>query len=286
MFNKGTVHFVVQGKGGVGKSLVSTLLYQYLKSKETEETQDTTKGIDIDQVNTSFGAYAGKLNISVLKQKRKKVLKSNEMVEQIYISPEFFDEMLIVMEEFASKKTPCNIIVDVGASIYRSFLKWFVNYNIVNILNDVGFNVVFHCILAGGAAWRYTTESLTNICINLVNDKRKSVPADLPESIPGLRLYVWVNPFFGDFPVKDEDGSDVDIEHLRILERFKDLIGGKIYLPDRRDDTLDKAVANLYARRQTFEEGINDIKLGLVERQRLKIWWGDLYETLDEVGLV
>jgi cellulose biosynthesis protein BcsQ len=43
------VHFIMQGKGGVGKTLVSVLLTQYLKSQDRN-----VLCIDTDAVNRSF----------------------------------------------------------------------------------------------------------------------------------------------------------------------------------------------------------------------------------------
>ena len=56
------VHIALQGKGGVGKSLVSAILSQYLSSKG----QDVV-GIDADPVNQTLAEYRGlavsKLNL-------------------------------------------------------------------------------------------------------------------------------------------------------------------------------------------------------------------------------
>ena len=48
------VHIALQGKGGVGKSLVSAILSQYLSSKG----QDVI-GIDADPVNQTLAEYHG-----------------------------------------------------------------------------------------------------------------------------------------------------------------------------------------------------------------------------------
>ena len=48
------IHMALQGKGGVGKSLISAILSQYLSSKG----QDVC-GIDVDPVNQTFSEYQG-----------------------------------------------------------------------------------------------------------------------------------------------------------------------------------------------------------------------------------
>ena len=55
-----TVHFVLQGKGGVGKSLIASLLYQYLHQQGRAVT-----GVDTDPVNATFAGYK-ELSVQVL----------------------------------------------------------------------------------------------------------------------------------------------------------------------------------------------------------------------------
>lgn len=49
----GAIHLTLQGKGGVGKSLVASILAQYLKSKDGD-----VRCIDTDPVNRTFAQYA------------------------------------------------------------------------------------------------------------------------------------------------------------------------------------------------------------------------------------
>jgi CO dehydrogenase nickel-insertion accessory protein CooC1 len=49
-----SIHIALQGKGGVGKSLISAILSQYLSSRG----QDVC-GIDVDPVNQTFSEYQG-----------------------------------------------------------------------------------------------------------------------------------------------------------------------------------------------------------------------------------
>ena len=46
-------HFVLQGKGGVGKTTVSTFITQYLK----DHLKQDYLAIDTDQVNASFASF-------------------------------------------------------------------------------------------------------------------------------------------------------------------------------------------------------------------------------------
>ena len=58
----GAIHLTLQGKGGVGKSLVASILAQYLNEKGRE-----VRCIDTDPVNRTFAQYgalaADRLNL-------------------------------------------------------------------------------------------------------------------------------------------------------------------------------------------------------------------------------
>ena len=47
------VHFILQGKGGVGKSLVSSILMQYLIEQKMQVC-----GYDTDPINSTFSGYS------------------------------------------------------------------------------------------------------------------------------------------------------------------------------------------------------------------------------------
>ena len=55
-----SVHFTLQGKGGVGKSLVASIFAQYLSNRHSD-----LKCYDTDPVNQTFHGYSG-LNVSHL----------------------------------------------------------------------------------------------------------------------------------------------------------------------------------------------------------------------------
>lgn len=53
-------HFIMQGKGGVGKSLVAAILYQYLAKQGCQ-----VFGCDTDPVNSSLARHKS-LNVKVI----------------------------------------------------------------------------------------------------------------------------------------------------------------------------------------------------------------------------
>ena len=113
------VHFILQGKGGVGKSLISSLLFQYLKQKNI-----SVLGIDTDPVNSTLSNYK---NLSV---KRLEIMNGDdidtrrfdELVESIILNEENIHIVLITVRQHLfhfvhiSKRTKLSISLRIQAT--------------------------------------------------------------------------------------------------------------------------------------------------------------------------
>src|ERR1700675_3135345 len=91
-----SVHIAPQGKGGVGKSLISAILSQYLLSRGQD-----VHGIDADPVNQTLSEYRG-LAVSCLK-----LLKDGSVDQR---------EFDLLMERFLTESG--SFVVDTGASTF------------------------------------------------------------------------------------------------------------------------------------------------------------------------
>ncbi len=90
-----TIHFVLQAKGGIGKSFVSTLLAQYLLNET-----GAVRCFDTDQENTTFTHYEA-LNV-----RHVTVANSSRLIE-----PKKFDGL---METLLTEEG--NFVIDTGAT--------------------------------------------------------------------------------------------------------------------------------------------------------------------------
>ena len=74
------VHLVLQGKGGVGKSLVSAILGQYFHARKA-----TLHCFDTDPVNATFAQYQalGAEHINVLRRGAIHDKRFDELIEKI-----------------------------------------------------------------------------------------------------------------------------------------------------------------------------------------------------------
>lgn len=91
-----SIHISLQGKGGVGKSLISAILSQYLLSKGQD-----VRGIDADPVNQTLAEYRG------LEVSRLNLLKEGSVDQR---------EFDLLMERFLTESG--TFVVDTGASTF------------------------------------------------------------------------------------------------------------------------------------------------------------------------
>lgn len=157
-----TIHFILQGKGGVGKSVVASVLHQYLQEKEKQVV-----GFDTDPVNGTFSDYP---EFSV---KRIDIMANSD------IDQSKFDAMY---EEIYNTTEDAHVIIDNGASSFVALGKYIQDAKVVPTLENQGHSVFFHSVITGGQAVVDTAKNLKQVAI----------------SFPSSPLVVWLNPFFGE----------------------------------------------------------------------------------------
>src|SRR5437588_6629989 len=121
-----TTHFVLQAKGGIGKSFVSTLLAQHLLSET-----GAVRCFDTDQENTTFAHYEalGVRHIAVTDESR-------------LINPKKFDAL---METLLTEEG--NFVIDTGANTFSNLLAYTVENEVFPILADAGKTTHVHTII-------------------------------------------------------------------------------------------------------------------------------------------
>lgn len=125
-----SVHFVLQGKGGIGKTLVSAFLAQYIDDRFPE----TLECYDTDQENATFADYKA-FNVKLV----------DVMNEDRTINRKMFDKMLL--EVFASKK---NIVIDNGANTFSPLMSYLMENDFIDMMLEAGKRVYIHTIIGGG----------------------------------------------------------------------------------------------------------------------------------------
>ncbi|AFJ03865.1 TraL protein (plasmid) [Methylophaga frappieri] len=154
------VHLVLQGKGGVGKSMISAVIAQYKASKG-----QSPLCIDTDPVNASFESYKS-LNVKHLN-----ILQDDE------INSRTFDTLI---EMIAASKD--DVIIDNGASSFVPLTHYLISNEVPALLRDMGHEVVLHTVIAGSSSLLDTVNGFSQ----------------LASQFPVESLFVvWLNPFLG-----------------------------------------------------------------------------------------
>ena len=97
-----SIHFILQGKGGVGKSYVASLLTQYLQDKKKPVV-----GFDLDPTNPTYAEY------EKLPVERISLLDANNHIDN--------EKFVLFGERLFKYPKEHEIIVDCGTSAYMEF---------------------------------------------------------------------------------------------------------------------------------------------------------------------
>src|SRR6516225_5591079 len=154
-----SIHMALQGKGGVGKSLISAILSQYLSSKG----QDVC-GIDVDPVNQTFSEYQG-LRVECLNLLREGSIDQRE-----------FD---LLMERFLTESG--TFVVDTGASTFIPLWHYVLENHALEQLRERGKRVYIHSVITGGQSLGDTLSGFEQ----------------LAETTQEKNIVVWLNEYFG-----------------------------------------------------------------------------------------
>lgn len=155
-----TIHMVLQGKGGVGKSMIAAFVAQYKLSKGK-----LPLCIDTDPVNASFQAYKG------LQVHRLSIMQGDE------IDPRSFDQLV---ERVAEAKE--DVVIDNGASSFVSLSAYVIANQVPSLLRDMGHQLIVHTVITGGQALSDTVHGFAQLV--------KQFPAE-------VLFVVWLNPYWG-----------------------------------------------------------------------------------------
>jgi hypothetical protein len=239
-----TVHFILQGKGGIGKTLVSTILAQWIASKD-EQTQ-TLRCYDTDQENATFSRY-----------KAMDVKHVPVMTDTRNIDPKRFDALMIdLLEEDG------NCVVDNGANTFSPLMGYLIENDCFALLEESGRKVYIHTIVGGG-------DTLHDTAMGFVSTATST-------KVP---LVLWENEHFG--LLKSASGkafteSNTYAEHAG-------RVCGRVVLAQRNADTFGADIKKMNTARLTAAEVRASDKFNVMEKQRIKVVFRDLFEQLDNV---
>lgn len=155
-------HFTLQGKGGVGKSLVSSLIAQYLRSKNKPVIV-----VDTDPVNATLSGYEA-LNVRRL-----------ELMQGGTVNERNFDSLILgILDE-----KNANYVVDNGSASFVPLCHYIIENDTILSIVDSGKEVFIHTVITGGSA-------LMDTLIGF-----EALVEQMPEQV---KIVVWLNEFLGE----------------------------------------------------------------------------------------
>ncbi|ANK24994.1 conjugal transfer protein TraL [Escherichia coli] len=168
------VHFTLQGKGGVGKSFISSLLVQYIDGKGLPVT-----AVDTDPVNATLAGY------KAFNTQRLELMENGSLIERN------FDRLI---EQVVEEDT--NFVIDNGAASFIPLSYYIAENDAINLIGENGKKVIIHTVITGGQALRDTLGGF----------------ASLAEQMPGnAELVVWLNEFFGDIEAEGKTFEEMKV---------------------------------------------------------------------------
>jgi hypothetical protein len=206
-----TIHLVLTGKGGVGKSYVATLLAQYLK-----KTHGNLFCADTDPNNPTFSDYpafdAKYIDI---------------MTPEMNVDKSRFDEL---MEDLLTFDGDC--LVDNGSSSFLPLLAYFLENDVIEYLHEAGKSVIIHAVLIGGLGFE---------------DTLRGVEALLKTQV--APLVIWENELHGPVEKLGKRFKDSNVHAanskrilgvIRIAERGQDTYGKDLHTMTSNRLTFDE----------------------------------------------
>lgn len=167
-----TIHFILQGKGGVGKSMVAAFLYQAL-----QQSGKTVRGYDTDPVNSTLAGFK-EFDVSTV-----------QIMEDGNINPRKFDNLL---ESLMDAPEDAHAVVDNGASSFVALGAYIEENGVLPLLTNAGHKVFLHTIVTGGQAMPDTLKGLVH----------------LAKFFSETPLVVWLNPYFGEIVMDGRQFED------------------------------------------------------------------------------
>ena len=188
-----TIHLVLQGKGGIGKSVVAGWLAEFLTGRG-----QPVRCIDGDPVNRSLWQY-----------KALDVEKLDLLNQEGLVMRSRYDRLI---DRFLNDEAV--FVLDSGATAFLPFWTYIVESDIIAILRGAGRRVYVHIPISGG---------------EMLNDTLLGFKT-LAETAAEKSLVVWINEFFGPvalfFRVKDED------EAIALANDSDFGLGGSVFTKD------------------------------------------------------
>ena len=243
--NRNAVHIILQGKGGVGKSYVASLLAQYLLSKEVN-----LFCVDTDPVNATFKAYESLevAHVGILDASQTKIIQRN------------FDS---IMEQ--TIETEGSFVIDNGSSSFLALSAYLIENGIFDLLEKSGKDVFVHTVLIAGQKRDVTLAGFETLT------KRVDGSA---------KIVVWENELHG--LIFNHNGLKfVDMD---LYEDNKSKVAGIVNIAQQTSDTFITDIQLMTSNHLTLTDVEKSVDFKLLSKSRIKRTIAAVFDELDKVS--
>ncbi len=208
-----SIHLSLQGKGGVGKSLIASILIQYFGAKGCD-----VHAVDTDPVNHTLAQYK-QLNVEPL-----------ELLRGGGVDQRKFDDL---MERLLTESG--TFVVDSGAATFVPLWFYMLENRVVEFLQKSGRRLVVHSVVTGGQGLADTLSGFNQVA----------------ETSRDRNVVVWLNEYFGPIrldgaPLADmavyKKNRDKVLGSVAIVKRNQDTFGRDIEEMIAAKITFDEAI--------------------------------------------
>jgi hypothetical protein len=201
---------------------------------------------DTDQENATFSRY------KAINAKHVPVMTDTRSID-----PKRFDALMIdLLEEDG------NCVVDNGANTFSPLMGYLLENDCFDLLRESGRRVFIHTIVGGG-------DTLHDTAMGFVSTAKST-------SVP---LVLWENEHFG--LLQSASGKLFTDSHTYL--EHAERVCGHVVLAQRNADTFGADIRKMNIARMTVEEVRASDKFNVMEKQRVKVVFRDLFEQLDKV---
>jgi len=180
------VHMTLQGKGGVGKSMIAAFIGQYVLDRN-----QPLLAIDTDPVNATLSSF-GRLQTRTV-----------ELLQGNQIDTAAFDTVVDLILDSAA-----DTVVDNGASSFIPLSNYLIENPVVATMEAHGRTITVHSVITGGSALLETLDGF------------RQVAAHFPASV---RVVVWLNEFFG--PIENAGKGFTEMKsYQEVRERVRGIV--------------------------------------------------------------
>ena len=243
-----TIHLILQGKGGVGKSLVASWLAEFLLNRG-----QPVRCIDGDPVNRSLGQF------KAFAAEKLDLLNRDGVLERTKYD--------VLMNRFLTEDAV--FVVDSGATAFLPFWTYLAETDAVRILQSAGRRVYIHMPISAG-------EMLSDTLLGF-----KTVAATATER----NIVAWINEYFGRVEREGKtfdqmqvyiDNQDKVLAAVGIPERTRDTFGTSVRLMREAKLTFEEAIGSP---QDGFAQRAG---LTFMDRHRLAMVRQDLFDQLEQ----